>query len=120
ALVSIIEGTLAAKTTQQTLEMLEGSGLPYGPVNNLQQTFDHPQIKARGVVREVEHPLVGNIKLVGPAVQYSEAPVGQDISPPPMLGQHTEEVLRSVLGYTDRQIQDVVRSGGAAVYDYHT
>ncbi|KAJ2080241.1 hypothetical protein H4R24_003216 [Coemansia sp. RSA 988] len=119
-LVSVIEDALAGKTTQQTLTMLEGSGLPYGPVNNLKQTFDHPQIKARGVVREIEHPLVGSIKLVGPAVVYSEAPVGRDILPPPMLGQHTEEVLRRVLGYADCQIQDVVGSGGAAIYDYRT
>ncbi|PIA13881.1 CoA-transferase family III [Coemansia reversa NRRL 1564] len=117
-LVKIIEDLLCKKTTKQTLALLNNSGLPYGPVNNLKQTFDHPQIKARGVVREIEHPLIGNIKLVGPAVQYSEAPVGQNISPPPMLGQHTEQILRSVLGYSDCQIQNVVRSGGAAIYDY--
>ncbi|KAJ2551227.1 hypothetical protein EV175_003770 [Coemansia sp. RSA 1933] len=116
-LVTIINGALADKTTEETLSFLEGSGLPFGPVNNVRQTFDHPQLKARGVVQQVEHPYAGPIRLVGPAVQYSHSDVGIRM-PPPMLGQHTEQVLRSVLGYSDAQIDDAVQSGGAAIYNY--
>ncbi|KAJ1747441.1 hypothetical protein LPJ79_005247 [Coemansia sp. RSA 1821] len=92
-LIPILQDILKRKTTQQVLDILEGCGLPFGPVNNLQQTFDHPQVKARNIVRQVEHPFVGQIKMVGPAVEFSDAPVGKDIQPPPMLGQHTEQVL---------------------------
>ncbi|KAJ2144722.1 hypothetical protein IW136_001250 [Coemansia sp. RSA 678] len=118
ALIQILEGVLSTRTTCEVLELLENSGLPFGPVNNLQQTFDHPQVRARNVVRQVEHPFLGPIKLVGPAVEYSDAPVGEHIEPPPMLGQHTAQVLKNVLGYSDQQIQDAVDSGGAALYSY--
>ncbi|KAJ1667994.1 hypothetical protein IW140_002427 [Coemansia sp. RSA 1813] len=116
-LVSIINGVLAQKTTAETLAFLENSGLPFGPVNNIRQTFDHPQLQARDVVRQIDHPFAGKIKLVGPAVEYSDSNVGIRL-PPPMLGQHTEHVLRSVLGYSDSQIEDAVHSGGTVLYDY--
>ncbi|KAJ2198363.1 hypothetical protein IW144_001953 [Coemansia sp. RSA 522] len=118
ALIQILEGVLSTRTTCEVLDLLENSGLPFGPVNNLQQTFDHPQVRARNVVRQVEHPFLGPIKMVGPAVEYSDAPVGEHIEPPPMLGQHTAQVLKNVLGYSDQQIQDAVDSGGAALYSY--
>ena len=68
--------------------------VPFGPINNIAQTFDHPQVKARELVVEVEHPRAGKIKLVGPAVMYNghRMPVER---PPPYLSQHTEEVSAS-------------------------
>ncbi|ORX70856.1 CoA-transferase family III [Linderina pennispora] len=116
-LISLINNILSSKTTAQVLQMLEGSGMPYAPVNDLKQTFEHPQLVARNTVREVEHPFAGTIKLVGPAVSYSGSRVDIRL-PPPMLGQHTEQVLRGVLGYSDMQVERAVRSGGAALYDY--
>ncbi|KAJ2163021.1 hypothetical protein GGF46_000207 [Coemansia sp. RSA 552] len=117
-LVGKIDNVLRTQTTAQVLKLLDNSGLPFGPVNNLQQTFDHPQVKARQIVRTIAHPFVGDIKVVGPAIQYSDAPVGEHMEPPPMLGQHTEQVLHEVLGYSETQIRDVVRAGGAALFDY--
>ncbi|KAJ2746365.1 hypothetical protein GGI20_001425 [Coemansia sp. BCRC 34301] len=116
-LVDIINSALSARTTQEAMGLLEGSGLPYGPVNSIAQTFEHPQVVARGVVREIQHPFAGTIRMVGPAVEYSGSAVDVRL-PPPMLGQHTEHVLRSVLGYTDQQIKAAVRGGGAVLYDY--
>ena len=65
--------------------------MPFGPINNISQTFDHPQVKARELVTEVEHPRAGKVKLVGPAVMYNghRMPVER---PPPYLSQHTKEV----------------------------
>ncbi|KAI8325051.1 formyl-coenzyme A transferase [Martensiomyces pterosporus] len=116
-LVGIINGCLSGKTTQATLDLLDGSGLPFGPVNNIEQTFAHPQVVSRKVVREIDHPFAGKLRIVGPAVEYSASHVDIRL-PPPMLGQHTEEILRSVLGYSDGQVESAVRSGGAALYDY--
>ncbi|KAJ2732248.1 hypothetical protein IW152_003968 [Coemansia sp. BCRC 34962] len=116
-LVAIINQTLSAMTTEEVLAMLEGCGLPYGPVNSVAQTFAHPQVLARRVVREIEHPFAGKIRVAGPAVEYSESAVDVRL-PPPMLGQHTELVLRSVLGYSDQQIERAVSSGGATMYNY--
>ncbi|KAJ2078490.1 hypothetical protein GGI16_007923 [Coemansia sp. S142-1] len=117
-LVAIINQVLSAMTTEEVLDMLEGCGLPYGLVNNVAQTFAHPQVVARGVVREIHHPFVGDIRVVGPAVEYSESTADVRL-PPPMLGQHTEQILRSVLGYNDQQIERAVRGGGATIYNYN-
>ncbi|KAJ2725947.1 hypothetical protein GGI07_000875 [Coemansia sp. Benny D115] len=116
-LLEILNAEFSARTTKELLDLLEGSGLPFGPVNNIKQTFEHPQLVARGVVRQVDHPLVGTVSVVGPAVEYSGDTV--DVrSPPPLLGQHTEEVLRQVIGYNDHQMAEAVKSGGAVLYDY--
>ncbi|KAJ1926945.1 hypothetical protein EC988_010262, partial [Linderina pennispora] len=117
-LVALITEALSIWKTDDLVSRLEGSGMPFGPVNTIKQTFEHPQLVARQVVKEVEHPFAGILKLVGPAVEYSTSEVGVRL-PPPMLGQHTEDVLRSVLNYSDDQIESVVHSGGAILYDYN-
>ncbi|KAJ1860916.1 hypothetical protein LPJ57_006601 [Coemansia sp. RSA 486] len=116
-LVSIINQCLGQITTKEALLMLEGSGLPFGPVNNIKQTFEHPQLLSRNAVQEINHPFAGRIKMVGPAVEYSDSSVAIR-TPPPMLGQHTEDVLRNVLGYSDTQLEKAVRDGGATLYNY--
>ncbi|KAJ2772358.1 hypothetical protein IWQ56_001411 [Coemansia nantahalensis] len=117
ALESLLEQTVRRHSTAEVLRLLEGRGMPFGPVNNMRQTFDHPQVRARGIVRQVDHPFVGPIRVVGPAVEYSAAPVCR-LAPPPMLGQHTEHVLRSVLGYSTEQVAAAMQAGGAVAYNY--
>jgi len=83
--------------------------VPFGPINNIEQTFKHPQAVARGVVVEVQHPRAGKIKLVGPAVTYNgkKMPVNR---PPPWLSEHTDEVL-SELGYDAEHILQLRKEG---------
>ena len=80
------------------------------PINNIKQTFEHPQVLHRKMVEEIEHPSVGKIKVTGIPVKYSETKPSIRY-PPPMLGQHTEEVLRDILGYSSDQI-DSFRTKG--------
>jgi succinate--hydroxymethylglutarate CoA-transferase len=69
-MITSINEVLAQRTTQEWVDRLTGKGLPFAPINNIAQTFAHPQAKARGVVEEVEHPRAGKIKLAAAAVTY--------------------------------------------------
>jgi succinate--hydroxymethylglutarate CoA-transferase len=106
ALITILTERLRTKDNAYWLEQLEGRGIPFAPINNIAQTFEHPQVIARGMIQEIDHPKAGRIKLTGPAVKYSETKPSIRI-PPPLLGEHTDEVLRDVLGYDDQRIRDL-------------
>ncbi|CAL1713047.1 unnamed protein product [Somion occarium] len=104
-IVQIITDTLMQHERDHWLEKFSGLGVPFGPINNIKQTFEHPQAIARGVTVEVDHPRAGKVKMVAPAVTYNgkRMPVER---PPPYLSQHTTEVLQE-LGYNDQQIEDL-------------
>lgn len=98
-----IEAITVQKTTQEWLEIFEGSGMPYAAVNDVQGTLNHEHTKARNMVVEMEHPGVGPIKMVNTPVKFSESKPSIR-TPPPLLGQHTDEVLVDILGYSAEQV----------------
>ncbi|KAF9193805.1 hypothetical protein BGZ51_002128 [Haplosporangium sp. Z 767] len=105
-LIQTMTNRLRSENNAFWLNALDGRGVPFAPINNIEQTFQHPQVLARGMVHEIEHPKAGKIKVAGTPVKYSHTKPSIR-TPPPLLGQHTEEVLRSVLGYDERRIQDL-------------
>ncbi|KAJ3150290.1 hypothetical protein HDU86_006681 [Geranomyces michiganensis] len=107
--LSALSTMFERKTTQEWLNVLDGLEIPFGPVNNLKQTFDHPQVKHREMVQEIEHPHAGKIKLVSIPVKFSETQPTIKRAPP-TLGQHTHEVLREI-GFSDEDI-DSFRADG--------
>ena len=74
-----------------------------GAINTLDAVVDHPQVAARGALVESDHPVAGRIRMVGPPVRMSETP-GAVRAPAPLLGQHTEDVLRRRLALDDNEI----------------
>jgi len=85
--------------------------VPNGPINNLKQVFEEPQVVARGMKIELEHLLAGKVPLIASPMKFSGTPLAHD-APPPTLGQHTDEVLRNLLGLDAAAIARL-REGGA-------
>ena len=110
-LVELLETQFQTQSTSYWLKKLDGSGMPFGPVNTIGQALQHPQALHRDMVVEMDHPSVGKFKMVGIPVKYSETHPGIRL-PPPTLGQHTNEVLKEIIGLSDEQI-DTYRSEGA-------
>jgi formyl-CoA transferase/CoA:oxalate CoA-transferase len=86
------------------------AGIPFGGINNLGQMLEHPQVKARGSMAEMTHPRAGSVRMVGVPVRLSTTP-GAVRSPSPALGEHTAEMLRTVLGLDERQIAQLIQDG---------
>jgi succinate--hydroxymethylglutarate CoA-transferase len=109
-LIDLLTQRLKEQDNSFWLEKLTGAGFPFAPISNIEETFDHPQIKARGLVHEVDHPRAGKIKMVGPPVKYSDAQTSVRM-PPPLLGAHTSDVLENVLGYSKEKVEKLRGEG---------
>lgn len=110
-LIPMIRQVTVSKSTRAWLSLLEPGNVPCGPINTLKEVFDDPQIKARGVKIDLPHPLAGTVPLVANPIRMSESPVTYR-SAPPLLGEHTREILQTVLGFSDERI-DALASIGA-------
>lgn len=105
-----IEAISQQKTTEDWLQVFEGSGMPYAAVNDVQTTLNHAHTKARNMVVEMEHEACGPIKMVNSPVKFSETQPSIR-SVPPMLGQHTNEVLEEHLGMSKSDISALKEQG---------
>jgi crotonobetainyl-CoA:carnitine CoA-transferase CaiB-like acyl-CoA transferase len=110
ALVPILGDALKKKPSAHWVSVFEAEGVPVGPVNKTSDMVADPQVKAREMVIEVDHPKAGRVKAIGHPVKFSETRAEWK-RPAPLLGQHTREVLKG-LGYDDARI-DALASDGA-------
>lgn len=104
-LTEILSLQFKLKTSKEWLIHLNESGIPAGPIQNMKEVFEDPQVAARNMVYEVNHPTIGDIKLVGSPLKLSRTPV-QVRSHPPLAGEHSNEVLLE-LGYTNEMIEEL-------------
>ncbi len=109
-LKALIAPAMLARTTAEWIRTLEPLGVPCGPINRLDQVFADPQVVHRRMQVDVPHPVAGSLPLVANPIKFSRTPIVYD-TPPPMLGEHTDEVLRDVLGKTPQQIDDLRQRG---------
>jgi len=91
------------RTKKEWVELLEAAGVPNGPINDIAQVFAEPQVQARGVKIELEHAVAGKLPMVASPMRFSSTPLEHKLAPP-VLGQHTDEVLRELLGKSAAQI----------------
>ena len=108
-LVPILEAVMRTRPKADWLAALEAAKVPCGAINNLAEVFADPHIEAREMVTHWQHPHQSDLRLVSSPIKLSATPVRTDL-PPPLLGQHTDEVLRSVLNYPDAKLSELKNS----------
>ena len=108
-LVPILDAVMKTRSKADWLAALEAAKVPCGAINNLAEVFADPQIEARHMVTRWQHPIKNDLRLVSSPIKLSVTPVRTDL-PPPLLGQHTDEVLRSVLNYSDEKLFELKRN----------
>ncbi|MFL6551676.1 MAG: CaiB/BaiF CoA transferase family protein [Povalibacter sp.] len=109
-LIPLVEEVLRTRTMAEWVATLEPLGIPLGPINSLAQVFEHPQVQSRQMRIDVPHPLAGTVPQVASPIKMSETPP-QSSTAPPLLGEHTNQVLQQRLGLSSDDI-DRLRAAG--------
>jgi len=109
-LVPLLEAAMKRRRKAEWLPALEAAKVPCGAINDLAEVFGDPHVQARGMVTQWEHPLAPGLRLVSSPLKMSATPVRTE-RPPPLLGQHTDEVLREVLGWEEARISALRAQG---------
>jgi crotonobetainyl-CoA:carnitine CoA-transferase CaiB-like acyl-CoA transferase len=109
-LVPMIQEVLATRTIGQWVTPLTAAGVPCGPINDIAQTFAHPQVQSRGMRVDLPHALAGTVPTVANPIRMSRSPI-QYRSAPPTLGQHTDDVLVSLCGIDSGELDSLKKNG---------
>ena len=109
-LITLISEKLSSRRTREWIGLFDAAGVPVGPINTIDDVVVDPQIVAREMVVEVEHPTAGTVKMFACPIRMSDSGRGQ-LLPPPLLGEHTAEVLNSIsehgLAWPERRVPSV-------------
>ena len=109
-LVPRLAAALAQKPLNEWIETLTAAGVPCGPLHDIPQVFNDPHVKARGVQVRIPHPRAGSVPALANPARLSATPPTYD-KPAPQLGEHTREVLTSVLGLSESEIDELAAEG---------
>ena len=113
-LVAELERLFAGYTRAELLETLRAAGVPATPVNDVGEALADPQAEARGLLWELEHPKLGPTPLLASPLQHMNRTPAAPSAPPPLLGQHTREVLSAALGLSSVEMDELVAAGVVA------
>ena len=105
-----IEPAMLARTVADWNQALAAANVPCGPIYTMDQVFEDPQVRHRQVLGSVTHPALGSMPVVRNPIHFSGTPIALGL-PPPMLGEHTADVLRAELGLTDAAIAQLHAEG---------
>ncbi len=106
----IIAAKMMEKTTHEWQTLLDGAGIPNGPINYVDKVLEDEQVLARDMIVEVDHPVAGKLKMPGVAIKLSETP-GSIQTAAPLLGEHSAHILQKYLGYDDNKIKQLIEDG---------
>ena len=110
ALVAALEPIMKCRSKDEWVAMLEAVNVPCGPINNIQQMFDDPQVRHRGIRVAIAHPLAGEVPMVASPMRFSATPITYDV-PPPLLGEHTRDILGDLAGVDDAAFAKLSEQG---------
>ncbi len=106
----LLQQMVLKKTKKEWIELLDIANVPCGPINNFKEVFENEQVIARNIKMEMPHPTAGKVNLVRSPMRLSETPVVEN-RPPPLLGEHTREILQEKLSLTEAQIKSLKDRG---------
>jgi crotonobetainyl-CoA:carnitine CoA-transferase CaiB-like acyl-CoA transferase len=109
-LIGKLQEVFLTRSYEEWEGLLLAGGIPVGAINGIAEVVEHPQVKARGALVEMDHPRAGKVRMVGAPIRLSATP-GSVRTPAPMLGEHTEEVLRDLLGLKADEIVALRKAG---------
>lgn len=109
-LIPLLAVELKKRTTREWSEIFENAGLPYSPINNMKEICEDPHISYRNMLVEIDQPGIGTMKIAGSPIHLSETP-GEVYAHAPLLGEHSEEVLRDILRYSQEEIERLKEEG---------
>ena len=109
-LIPLVGEIMKGRTSKEWIARLEAANVPCGPINNYKEVFEDPQVRHRGLKIGIPHPISGAMPGIANPMRFSATPVTYDM-PPPLLGQHTREVLSDLLGIDDAEIQRLRKAG---------
>jgi formyl-CoA transferase len=127
-LVPLLEDCFIEKTRKEWVDLLDGKGFPMGPLRSVSEAFKCEQAIHRGMVEESDHPVAGKIRLPRSPISFSRPKIASNSReeneevgttgrlPPPMLGEHTEEILGDMLRMSPREINQLERNGVVECY----
>ncbi|EKG39962.1 L-carnitine dehydratase/bile acid-inducible protein F [Pseudomonas syringae pv. avellanae str. ISPaVe013] len=110
AIIEILSGHFIEGRAQEWIDRVHPRGVPIGAINSIAQALDEPQVKARNMLVKIPHPLKADFVTVGSPIKMSGTPV-EYLRPAPMLGEHTDEVLKRQLGLDDERLAQLKSSG---------
>jgi formyl-CoA transferase len=109
-LIRALNSIFAGKDAAEWLSLLAEAGLPCGPINTVPEVFQHPQVQAREMIQQIDHPAAGRISLTGFPYKLSSTPAELRLAPP-CLGEHNREILVDLLGYSDSEVDSLQEAG---------
>ena len=110
AIIELLSRHFLEARAQEWIDRIHPRGVPIGAINSIAQALDEPQVKARNMLVTIPHPLKGDFVTVGSPIKMSGTPV-EDLRPAPMLGEHTDEVLKRQLGLDEERLAQLKASG---------
>jgi len=109
-LIPLIAEIMRTRTKAEWIEALEAATVPCGPINNMKEVFENPQVRHRKLRVDIPHPAGGSAPVVRSPLRLSETPVDYRLAPP-LLGQHNDDVLRGLLGKSEAEVQRLKAAG---------